>query len=154
MLFRSGGVFDHLLIFRDSGWPREIILAGSSVLKAHDYARSRRPALYWRDSYPRWNMALAKVGKAIGLPKLDVDRGNIAGLSHGQVLDYCRRDVEIVRKAWLLEDEWFSRYHVQASTAGTGAVKLLEAMDPVTWSQLQGHLCDRSEEHTSELQSH
>jgi hypothetical protein len=138
----AGGIFDHLLVFRDTSWPREVILAGSSILQARDHARRKRPALIWRDSYPRWNMSLAKVGKAIGLPKLEVDRARIDALTPAEVETYCRRDVEIVRRAWMLEDEWFARYHVTASTAGTGAVKLLEAMDPVTWTRLSQHLVD------------
>lgn len=138
----AGGIFDHLLVFRDSGYPREVVLTGSSVLRASDAPRKGRRQLLWRDSYPRWGQPLAKVGRAIGLPKLEVDRSRIDKLTREETLEYCTRDVEIVRAAWLAEDAWLARYDVRASTAGTGAVKLLEAMDPSTWTVLSQHLVD------------
>lgn len=138
----AGGIFDHLLVYRDSGYPREVILTGSSVLRAADSAMKGKRQLLWRDSYPRWGQPLAKVGKAIGLPKLDVDRSRIDALTRDETLEYCTRDVEILRRAWLAEDAWLRGYGVTASTAGSAAVKLLEAMDPATWTQLSQHLVD------------
>lgn len=138
----AGGIFDHLLTWRDGSWPAEVVLTGSSVLKARSAPASHRPALYWRDSYPRWQSPLAKVGKAVGLPKLDVDRGRIDDVRDEELLPYCRRDTEIVRAGWLAEDAWLARHGVTANTSGSAAVKLLAVLDPDTWWCLQRHQVD------------
>ena len=138
----GGGIFDHLISWRDSAYPREVILTGSSVLKATGTPVAGRAPLTWRDSQPRWNAPLAKVGAALGAPKGDVDREHIESVPADELLKYCRRDVEILRRGWAEQDAWLSEFGVSASTSGAAAVKLLEVMDPDAWQAMSHHLVD------------
>lgn len=132
----AGGIYDHLLVWRDSAWPRDMVLAGSSVQRATDYPRKGRPALTWLDSMPLWGVGLDTVGRAVGLPKLDVDRNRLKQLPPDELVAYCRRDVEILRRGWLAEAAWLGQYGVRARTSGSAAVKLLAAMDAPTWGTM------------------
>lgn len=132
----AAGGFDHLLSWRRGELPHELILTGGSVLKGTAVAVRGRPPLVFRDSYPRWLVPLAKVGKAVGLPKLDADRADLESLPVEDLLAYCQRDAEIVLTGTLLQDAWLAARDCSASTSGSAAVQLLEALDPETWAQL------------------
>lgn len=138
----AGGIYDHLLVWRDSTWPRDVVLAGSSVQRATDYPRKGRPALSWLDSMPLWGVGLDMVGRAVGLPKLEVDRSHAEQLTPDELVTYCRRDVEILRRGWLAEAAWLGQFGVRARTSGSAAVKLLAAMDAPTWGAMADALVD------------
>lgn len=139
----AAGAFDHLLTWRDGGkLPHDVIMAGSNCLKATTRATSSRGQIVWRDSYPRTLAPLKKIGQAVGLPKLDVDRTKAALLPRDELLAYCWRDTEILQRGVLALDAWLESYGVRASTSGGAAVKLLEVMDPRTWGALQANLVD------------
>ena len=138
----AGGIYDHLLVWRDSSWPRDVVLAGSSVQRASDYPVKGRPSLQWLDSMPLWGVGLDVVGRAIGLPKLEADRATLEKLPPEELVAYCRRDVEILRRGWLAEAEWLAQFGVTARTSGSAAVKLLAAMDAPSWGVMADCLVD------------
>ncbi len=55
------------------------------------------------DTMNYWPTSLAKLGKSIGLPKLDMP---IAGSDDESITKYCRRDVEIIERSVLGLIEW------------------------------------------------
>lgn len=140
----AGGIFDHLLCWRHGQLPADLILTGSSVLKATGLAVRGRPSLVYRDSYPRWLASLAKVGKAVGLPKLEAPRGALETIPLEETLRYCERDVEILKRGTEETDAFLAKHGVKANTSGSAAVKLLEALDPGTWAQMARPDCEVS----------
>lgn len=125
----AAGLFDWLLVWESSGLPREVVLAGSSVMRAKS-----DDGITWRDTMPRWLTSLEKVGKAVGIHKMtDVDRANLHRYTMEEIVAYCMRDVDVLREGSLAEDAWLAKYNVKANTSGSAAVELLRALDPDTW---------------------
>lgn len=137
----GGGIFDHPLMWRDTELPEEVVLTGSAVLKARATPRKGRPGILYRDSLPRTSCALAKIGKAVGLEKLDVGaRGKLAqNLTREELQAYCTRDTEILQRGTVALDDFLAEHGVKASTSGGAAVKMLAALDPDTWLALSDH---------------
>lgn len=129
-----GGGYDTLLML--NVWPMaELHLTGSSVLCAKD-----APDLEFRDSFPWWLNGLGKVGKAVGLEKLDVDRSRLHTLTTQELESYCYRDCDIglrgVEAANAFLDEHGAK---RAWTAGSSACNLLRALEPGSWGILKTH---------------
>lgn len=104
-----GGTFDVLVCLRwflANGWRIEGGKAGAAgSFWAVDLV-SGRDRIELRDSARLFQDSLKKLGKAFGLEKLDVDRGNIGQLSWEETREYCLRDCEIV----LLAVQKFSEF--------------------------------------------
>ena len=131
-----GGGYDVPLLL--NYWrPEKIILTGSTILAAEG---SR--GLSMRDTFPFWLAGLAKIGKAIGVPKLDIDRAQIERLSPDELEDYCARDVKVLRDAMVHCREWLEEYGVdpdKVSTAGTAATSLMQSIEPLSHRILCDH---------------
>jgi hypothetical protein len=97
-----GGSFDVLVILRHllrSGWKIEGGRAGDTgSFWAVDLVRGRQ-RLELRDSARLFVDSLRALGRAFGLEKLDVDRGNLIAIPIEETITYCLRDCEIVLRA-------------------------------------------------------
>lgn len=123
-LAHGSGIFDTLIALRYLR-ASTIIQTGSSILCANV------GHLKLRDSFPWWLASLAKVGDAVELPKLDVDRGRIEELTRAECLTYCMRDCEILmRGARACLDFLKARGAGRRWTAGGSAMALLAALEP------------------------
>jgi DNA polymerase type B, organellar and viral len=79
----------------------------------------------FKDSFNIWPMSLRKLGKSVGLEKLDFDPQNP---------DYLWRDVEIVQKAMEIAQALAESYSVDLpSTLGGLCVRLWQAMGGANW---------------------
>ncbi len=96
-----GGIYDHPLAIEHliSRWRlvRGIYQPGAGLWSMD--LRNARESWLFRDSARLLPSGLAGIGKAIGLEKLDVDRGHIERLTDAECESYCERDCRIVLKA-------------------------------------------------------
>lgn len=128
-----GGGYDVPLLLNVRGFP-EIVLTGTNILAARD------GATVFRDTFPWFLASLAKIGEAIGLPKLDVDRGDIESLSEQELKDYGTRDVMILKGGVEAAKAFLAAHEARnATTAGSSAVSLVRALEPGTWRSLVRH---------------
>lgn len=131
-----GGGYDVPLLL--NYWrPERIVLTGSTILTAEG-----RKGLSMRDTFPKWLAGLGKIGDAIGVPKLDVDRALMERLDWETLVDYCRRDVRILKEAMIIDRAWLESYGVnpdEVSTAGTAATHLMEKIEPFSFDILNAH---------------
>lgn len=132
----SGGRFDTPLVLQDvPDLVDEITMTGSTILKAEGPGR-----LKIRDSYPLTLSSLAKLGKAVGMEKLDVDRTQIEKLDRDTLRIYNLRDCEILLKAVEALREWTESAGARpAWTAGGMAVNLFSVLEPDAWSLMCKH---------------
>lgn len=119
----SGGTYDfHFLRGKD-----QVLLTGSRILTA------RLGKAQLLDTYPMMPMSLKKIGKAVGLEKLDVDRSRLAELSRDEVRTYCERDAQVLARALHRHRDFcLSVPHTKPSwpsTAGATAVYCAEAYE-------------------------
>lgn len=130
----AGGRFDLLLMHNYRTRPfDELILSGTTVLTAKEGKR-----LIYRDSYPWWLASLKKVGEAVGLEKLDVDRSRIEELTEKESVDYCRRDTQIELLGVLASRKFLQDSGARAKwTAGGCALSMLQALEAPSWDLLE-----------------
>lgn len=77
------------------GWsPSYVILARSCFFVTFKADKNRLSLL---DNMNLWDCSLADIGRSLGIPKIDID---LQIASDTEVSKYCRRDVEILVKAW------------------------------------------------------
>ena len=100
----NGGAFDWLIILPwalKRGWTisRASVSASGSVWSID--LTKEWDTWCLRDSLRIFPSSLKKIGEALGLAKLDVDRSNIAGLSESDAREYCLRDCDILLTALL-----------------------------------------------------
>lgn len=131
-----GGGYDIPLLL--NYWRAEkIVVTGSNILSADG-----RHGLSHRDTYPLWLCPLAKMGEAVGLPKLDIDRAQMERLSPEMLKIYCRRDVEIPRHGMINCREFLTNWGVdpdRVSTAGTAATRLMQRIEPLSYQILNAN---------------
>jgi hypothetical protein len=131
-LAHYGGGYDVPLLMNVRGFP-EIVLSGTNILCARE-----GQGLTLRDTFPWWLASLAAVGDAVGLPKLDVDRGDVGALSERELIDYCARDVRILLKGYEACRGFLEAHGAKLSwTAGSSAVSLVRALEPGPWRALK-----------------
>lgn len=134
-----GGRFDLLLLLEHLPPADEVILSGTTVLSAV-YKTGIPKRLTFRDSFPWFLASLAKIGDAVGLEKLDVDRQRINDLSKQEVLDYCERDCQILMRGILAARDFLAAHGARPKwTAGSSAVELLRVLEPPTFHRLKAH---------------
>lgn len=108
--------------------PKAVTLSGSGILRA----QLGRASLY--DSWFLFQMALAKVGKAVGVLKFEGKSDRIEELTLDETAEHCRQDCEVLRVALLKHRAWCAaRPHAEPrwpATAGGTAVYCLEAYEP------------------------
>lgn len=123
-----GGGYDVPLML--NYWrPEKIVITGSIILVADGGGASMR------DTYPYWLASAAKIGDAIGLPKIDIDRAQTERLSFAELLEYCRRDVKIPKEGMRVCRSFLEGYGIdpdKVNTAGTAATSLLGAIEPLS----------------------
>jgi hypothetical protein len=131
-----GGGYDVPLLL--NYWrPEKIILTGSTILCAEG-----RGGLSMRDTYPFWLASAGKIGEAIGVQKLDIDRSQIERLSQQELEDYCVRDVDVILNGMKICRSFLESYGVdpdKVSTAGTAATSLMQALEPLSKQLLADH---------------
>ena len=126
-----GGGYDVPLLMNVRGFP-EIVLTGTNILAARDGYR-----LTLRDTFPWWLASLKRVGEAVGLAKLEVDRGDIAGMSENDLVDYCVRDVHVLLRGVSFCNAFLDEHGAARRwTAGSSAVSLVQALEPGSWRAL------------------
>lgn len=124
VVMHYGGRFDFLFLPPLTS----IVMSGSGILSAqHGAAR-----LY--DSWFLFQMSLARIGKAIGHQKMDVDRGRIEDLTAKECADYCVDDCEILLEALQNHRSWAAAQRPWdpkwPPTAGGTAVYVAESLEP------------------------
>ena len=96
-----GGHYDHRFIIsyatQNEGWSWEAIQSGSLLVIVRVKAPNGR-IISFCESARLMPDSVAKIGKTIGLDKLDVDRKHIEKLSMKETVTYCFRDCDIVIK--------------------------------------------------------
>lgn len=132
----SGGTFDFLFL-EDLD---EVLLTGSRILSA----RCGRARL--KDTFPMMPMSLKKIGKAVGLEKLEVDRQQLHQLTREEVFTYCERDSRVLAKVVAAHRDFClaipHRTPQWPWTAGATAVYCAEAFEPEAVRALGRHPLD------------
>ncbi len=95
----AGGHYDHRFLVAEAmrrGWDFKINTSGGTmvIVKINDGKRD----LLFGDSYRLMPDALAKIGKTVGLAKLDVNPNLLSSQPFQEVLDYCYRDCDVVMR--------------------------------------------------------
>lgn len=139
-----GGIYDnHLLL--EWALPRWRVDSGSYMpgggLWSVDLCRARERWVL-RDSARLMTDSLARVGKAFGLEKIEVDRTRLETLSDEELVRYCKRDAEIVllalqRFAAVWNDFGADLRETIASTAATYLRKEAIPEDAWGWTAAQ-----------------
>jgi hypothetical protein len=96
-----GGHYDHRFVIAyvtSLGWSWQTIQSGNLliIIKVREPVTGRE--ICFCESARLMPDSVAKIGKTVGLEKLDVDRTKIDELTKEQVEEYCLRDCEIVLK--------------------------------------------------------
>ena len=93
-----GGHYDHRFIIHHAtinGWNWETIQSGNTIIIVtikHPNGKEIR----FCESARLMPDSVARIGKTVGLAKLDVDRSRIGDLTESEVIEYCLRDCDIV----------------------------------------------------------
>jgi hypothetical protein len=93
-----GGHYDHRFIIAQvtkPGWSWQTIQSGNLLIIIKVRNPQGREILFC-ESARLMPDSVEKIGKTVGLPKLDVDRSHIERLSFKETSEYCLRDCEIV----------------------------------------------------------
>ena len=92
-----GGHYDHRFIIHHAtlnGWEWETIQSGNMIIIVTITHKGK--TIKFCESARLMPDSVAKIGKTVGLPKLDVDRQHIERLTYDEVVEYCLRDCDIV----------------------------------------------------------
>lgn len=93
-----GGHYDHRFIIHEAtkrGWAWHAVISGNLIIIVNIRDDKGREIKFC-ESARLMPDSVAKIGKAIGLEKLDVDRTKIESYSMDTIIEYCFRDCEIV----------------------------------------------------------
>lgn len=130
-----GGGYDvPLLMEHGGGYPRldKLILSGTTILTGESNG------LRLRDTWPLTLAPLAKIGKWVGLKKLDYDRSQLEQLSARELREYNMRDCEILLLGVQEIQAYLKEIGARNSwTAGSAAVSILRALEPDAWEVLE-----------------
>ena len=105
----AGGRFDHRFIIPEvnrRGWDFRAALSGGTIVLMTIQAGGKK--IFFADSFRLMPDALKKIGKTVGLEKLDVNRREIDSLTPEQALEYCFRDCDIALKGLQLMRDTFT----------------------------------------------
>jgi hypothetical protein len=92
-----GGHYDHRFLIHYAttmGWEWETIQSGNMIIIVSITHNGR--TIKFCESARLMPDSVAKIGKTVGLPKLDVDRQHIEKLTYEEVVEYCLRDCDII----------------------------------------------------------
>ena len=137
-LAHAGGRYDLLLLLQFLPRPQSITVTGSTVL-ACDFGGG----FVIRDSYPAWLSPLKKIGDAVGVPKIDVDRRFMQSLPPDELKRYNFNDCDILRRGDILMRSTFRALQMDHKwTAGSAAMEGLRKLEPVAWREMNNHRID------------
>lgn len=94
-----GGRYDHRFIIAEAtkrGWEWETIQSGNSIIIVSVFHLNRE--IRFCESARLMPDSVKKIGKTVGLEKIEVDRSHIERLTKQEAIDYCFRDCDIVLK--------------------------------------------------------
>jgi hypothetical protein len=94
-----GGHYDHRFLIHHAtlfNWEWETVQSGNMIIIVSITHKGR--TIKFCESARLMPDSVAKIGKTVGLAKLDVDRSHIEELTDAEVLEYCFRDCDIVLK--------------------------------------------------------
>lgn len=133
-----GGRYDHRFLIPElnrRGWDfRAALSGGSIVLLTANYGGKK---MFFADSFRLMPDALKKIGKTVGLPKLDVDRSHIETLSDEEALEYCFRDCDIVLKGLQFMRDKLGAVNADfAYTLASIASRWVRRSPVIDWSKL------------------
>jgi hypothetical protein len=107
---------------------QQIVMSGSGILKA----RLGRAVLY--DSWYKFQMPLAKIGRATGVRKLEGRSDRMEELTPAEREEQCVQDCRVLLSGELAHREWVAAFeHPEPRwppTAGSTAVYLMESLEP------------------------
>lgn len=95
----AGGRFDHRFLIPEldrRGWDFRAALSGGSIVLMTAQYKGKK--MHFADSYRLMPDSLKKIGKTVGLEKIDVDRGHMESLTKAEQIEYCFRDCDIALK--------------------------------------------------------
>ena len=95
-----GGHYDHRFVIQHAtrrGWSWETIQSGGQIIIVSIRHPSGR-VIHFAESARLLPDSVERIGKTVGLAKLDVDRTNIGTVSRETLIEYCFRDCEIILK--------------------------------------------------------
>lgn len=93
-----GGHYDHRFVIHHAtirGWNWETVQSGNTII----IVTVRHPngkEIKFCESARLMPDSVARIGKTVGLAKLDVDRSKIENLTQDELIEYCLRDCDIV----------------------------------------------------------
>jgi len=122
---------------------QQIILSGSGILKA----QHGQASVY--DSWFTFQMALKKIGKAIGKLKLEGRSNRMEELTDAEAAEQALNDAEILALALKLHRAWVASFpHPDPRwppTSGATAMYLMESLEPEFVEYLRGQLLSLEE---------
>lgn len=132
-----GGHYDHRFVIayatKVPGWSWQTIQSGNLLI----IIRIRNPKgreINFCESARLMPDSVEKIGKTIGLHKLDIDRQHIENLTPEQVKEYCIRDCEIVLKGLQLMKGVFDSVGCDfAYTLASIATRCVRRSDVLEW---------------------
>ncbi len=93
-----GGHYDHRFIIHyatTKGWNWETVQSGNTIIIV-TIRHSNGKEIKFCESARLMPDSVARIGKTVGLAKLDVDRSHIEKLTQSELEEYCLRDCDIV----------------------------------------------------------
>lgn len=139
----AGGHYDHRFLIHEvhkRGWDFSTAISGGSIVILNVMGQSSQGVprrIRFGDSYRLMPDSLEKIGKTVGLPKLDVDPSNIHAMQAGDVLDYCYRDCEIVVRGLQLMRQKLTAVGADfAFTLASMATRYLRRAPGIQWDKL------------------
>lgn len=95
----AGGHYDHRFLMaeaKERGWDFDTAISGGTIVILT--IKNGKRAIRFGDSYRLMPDSLKKIGKTVGLEKLEVNPSQIHLISAADTLDYCFRDCEVVMR--------------------------------------------------------
>jgi hypothetical protein len=93
-----GGHYDHRFVIHYAtikGWEWETVQSGNMIIIVSVTHRNGK-TIRFCESARLMPDSVERIGKTVGLAKLDVDRSNIGALTWEETVEYCLRDCDIV----------------------------------------------------------
>lgn len=135
-----GGKYDNRFVISElmrQNIEFEIILSGSHAIIVKAFME-KGFSIHFCDSARIMPDSVAKIGKTINLPKLDVDRSNIGALSFAETAEYCYRDCDIVLRGLQEMKRCLSEAGADfAFTLASIATRWVRSTDALDWARFE-----------------
>jgi len=131
-----GGHYDHRFLIAyvtKLGWNWQTIQSGNLLIIIRIRHPSGREILFC-ESARLMPDSVEKIGKTVGLHKMEVDRANIGGVDINLVYEYCLRDCEIVLKGLQYIKRVFTKVNCDfAYTLASISTRWVRRSDVLEW---------------------